>query len=126
MGNRVVRESELGGLWRPSGIILLGQVFIHGCDLIMASWDTLNLKQHEIRKPISLRAFPFIAIAGYIFLQILSMKSNVVQELNKNGTSFSFAVVRDKCSELAADASRLQSTHRRFPCDMEHTWLQSH
>lgn len=61
MENRAVRE--LGGLWSHSRIIVLGQVFTHGRDLIMASWDILNLKQREIRNPLSLHVF-FVVVAG--------------------------------------------------------------
>lgn len=60
MGSRVARQRELGGSWSHSGIILLGQVFIHGNDLIMASWDIVNLKHHEIRNPISRNMFFFV------------------------------------------------------------------
>lgn len=134
MGSRVVRERELGGLWSHSRIILF-QVFMHGRDLIMASWDILNLKQHEIRNPISLHMFLlFFCRCWMNFPADSSMKSYLVKEMGKNGTVFSSSVVRDKCSNcmymrkrnLAADASGLPSTHNRSPCDMEHTWHQSH
>lgn len=64
-------ERELGGLRSHSGSILLGQVFIHDCDLIMASWDILNLKQHEVRNPISLNISSFfLSLLDEFFLQI--------------------------------------------------------
>lgn len=63
MGSRVVRERELGGLWSHSRIILF-QVFMHDRGVIMASWDILNLKQHEIRNTISLHVSFFFVVVG--------------------------------------------------------------
>lgn len=63
MGSRVVRERELGELWSHSRIILF-QVFMHDRGLIMASWDILNLKQHEIRNQFLSTFLFFFVVVG--------------------------------------------------------------
>lgn len=65
MGSGVVGERDRGELWTHTGIIILGQVFMHGHDLIITSWDTFNLKRREIRKPVFfLHMFLFFVIVG--------------------------------------------------------------
>lgn len=57
-------KRELGELWTHTGIIILGPVFIHDRDLIIASWDTFNLKQREIRKTNISPHVPSFVIVG--------------------------------------------------------------